>query len=166
MASKTILDKPNYWALSIITLCVWSAVGLSVAYWVNKRVFVKPSEVDLDVSQANLPVDSKAIAKLLGASDSEVVEPTSTALKNTFVLFGLARSANGQGVALISLDGKPAKPYKLGSLVVDDLTLKTISTNTVMLAISDKATDGISLELTKSAVSSRASVATFIHATV
>ena len=70
-----------------------------------------------------------------------------TPASTKFVLFGLANSAGGQGVALIALDGKPAKPYRVGSLVADDLILKSICKTGVILATSLKSPDGVTLEL-------------------
>jgi general secretion pathway protein C len=126
---------------------VWLLVGLCAAYWAFKFVTTKPVEATAALATPTVVVDSKAIAKLLGATDNVAKKPIATAASTKFVLFGLAATAGGQGVALIALDGKPARPYRVGSLVADDLMLKSISKTGVILAASLTSNDGVTLEL-------------------
>ncbi len=139
--------RSNSWTLRLFTLMIWLAVGLCAAYWVFKFVTTKPVEATAAVLAPAVVVDSKAVAKLLGATDNVAAKPASVVTSTKFVLFGLAGTARGQGVALIALDGKPAKPYRVGSLVADDLVLKSISKTGVILATSTSAADGVTLEL-------------------
>jgi general secretion pathway protein C len=138
---------PISWTLRLFTLLVWLLVGLCAAYWAFKFVTTKPVEATVALAAPTVAVDSKAVGKLLGATDNVAAKAVTTPASTKFVLFGLANSAGGQGYALIALDGKPAKPYRVGSLVADDLLLKSISKTGVMLATSLKAPDGVTLEL-------------------
>ena len=126
---------------------VWLAVGLCATYWAFKFVTTKHVEATAALPAPTVVVDSKAVGKLLGATDSIAVKVINTPDSTKFVLFGLASTARGQGVALIALDGKPAKPYRVGSLVADDLVLKSISKTGVILAVSLQAPEGVTLEL-------------------
>jgi general secretion pathway protein C len=135
------------WTLRVFTLLIWLLVGLCAAYWAFKFVTTKPVEATAALAAPTGVVDSKAVGKLLGATDAVAGKPANTPASTKFVLFGLASSAGGQGVALIALDGKPAKPYRVGSAVADDLLLKSISKTGVMLATSLQAADGVTLEL-------------------
>jgi len=47
------------------------------------------------------------------------VQSASASLASRFVLVGVMDGGPSQGVALISVDGKPAKPYRLGQTVSD-----------------------------------------------
>jgi len=47
------------------------------------------------------------------------VQSASASLASRFVLVGVMDGGPTQGVALISVDGKPAKPYRLGQTVSD-----------------------------------------------
>jgi general secretion pathway protein C len=135
------------WTLRLFTLLIWLLVGLCAAYWAFKFVTTKTVEATTTQSLPTVEIDSKAIGKLLGATDVAAVKATNTPASTKFVLFGLANSAGGQGYALIALDGKPAKPYRVGSLVADNLLLKSISKNGVILASSLKSPDGVTLDL-------------------
>jgi general secretion pathway protein C len=61
-------------------------------------------------------VDALAVSKALGAAP---VQSASARLASRFVLVGVMDGGPTQGVALISVDGKPAKPYRLGQTVTD-----------------------------------------------
>ena len=135
------------WTLRLFTLLVWLLVGLCAAYWAFKFVTTKPVEATAALAAPTVVIDSKAVGRLLGATDNIAVKAINTPASTKFVLFGLANSAGGQGYALIALDGKPAKPYRVGSSVADDLVLKSISKTGVILAASLKAPGGVTLEL-------------------
>lgn len=137
----------NSWTLRLFTLMVWLAVGLCATYWAFKFVTTKHVEATAALPAPTVVVDSKAVGKLLGATDIVAVKAINTPASTKFVLFGLASTAGGQGVALIALDGKPARPYRVGSLVADDLVLKSISKTGVILAVSLQAAEGVTLEL-------------------
>ncbi|MEY4910882.1 MAG: hypothetical protein RL761_545, partial [Pseudomonadota bacterium] len=100
------------WTLRLFTLMVWLLVGLCVAYWAFKFITTKPLEATAALAVPTVAVDSKAVGKLLGATDSVAFKAVNMPASTKFVLFGLANSVGGQGFALIALDGKPAKPYR------------------------------------------------------
>jgi general secretion pathway protein C len=146
-AKNASKKTPNSWTLRLFTLVVWLGVGLCAAYWAYKFVTTKPVTATAALATPAVVVDSKAVGKLLGATDNVATKSINTPASTKFVLFGLANSTSGRGVALIALDGKPAKPYRVGSAVADDLVLKSISKTGVILATSLKAPDGVTLEL-------------------
>jgi general secretion pathway protein C len=147
------------WTLRLFTLLIWLLVGLCAAYWAYKFVTTKPVEATAALAAPAVVVDSKAVAKLLGATDNVATKAINTLASTKFVLFGLANSVSGHGVALIALDGKPAKPYRVGSAVADDLVLKSISKTGVILATTLKAPDGVTLELPARKPANMASIA-------
>lgn len=147
MTTAILKSDTNRWTLRLFTLLVWLLVGLCAAYWAFKFVTTKPVEATAALATPTVVVDSKAIAKLLGATDTVSKQPTNTAASTKFTLFGLAATAGGKGYALIALDGKPARPYRVGSLVADDLMLKSISKTGVVLAASLTSPEGVTLEL-------------------
>ncbi|MBQ0935402.1 hypothetical protein KAK11_08690 [Ideonella paludis] len=79
------------------------------------------------------------LARLLGASDDEGdgdAEPA-PAGSERFALLGVVAprgaAMSSQGVALIAIDGQPAKAFKTGSVVIDDLTLLAVEKRLVRL---------------------------------
>ena len=139
----------NTWTLRLFTFIVWAAVGLCVAYWAFKFVTTKPVEATAAVALPAVVVDTKAIAKLLGATDNIATQAINTPANAKFSLFGLAATSTGHGIALIAIEDKPAKPYRVGAKVTDDLVLKSISKVNAILAVSLSAPDGPKLELPK-----------------
>jgi general secretion pathway protein C len=159
MTTAALKSGSNSWTLRLFTLLIWLFVGLCAAYWAFKFVTTKPVEVTTPLAIPTVAIDSKAVAKLLGATDNVAAKPLNTTANTKFTLFGLAKTANGKGVALIALDGKPARPYRVGSLVADDLVLKSISKTGVLLAVSLSAPEGVTLELPQPKPTSMAVIA-------
>ena len=135
------------WSLRLITLTVWLVAVLCVVYWAMKFVTVKPVTANSAAIAPAIVVDSTAVAKLLGATNSIAGQAVITTASSNYALFGLAATGSGTGVALIATDGKPAKPYRVGSKVADDWVLKSVSRTGVVLAASISAPDGMKLEL-------------------
>jgi general secretion pathway protein C len=137
----------NTWTLRLFTFAVWVAVGLCAAYWAFKFVTTTPVDATAATVKPAVVVDTKAIAKLLGATDSIAMQAVNTSAKVKLSLYGVATSPSGQGIALIAIEDKPAKPYQVGAKVTDDLVLKSISKVDAVLAASVTAPDGPKLEL-------------------
>ena len=135
------------WTLRLFTFFVWAAVGLCAAYWAYKFVTTQAVAATAAVAAPAVVVDTKAVAKLLGATDNVAAKPAITAPNVKLTLFGLATTRNGNGYALIAIEDKPAKPYRVGAQVTDDLVLKSISKVDAVLASSNSAPDGPKLEL-------------------
>ncbi len=147
MKIASSLQGSNTWTLRLFTFLVWAAVGLCAAYWAFKFVTTKPVEATAAIATPPVVVDTKAIAKLLGATDTIASQAINTPSKVKLSLFGLATSSTGHGIALIAIEDKPAKPYRVGAKVTDDLVLKSISKVDAVLAASSSAPDGPKLEL-------------------
>lgn len=135
------------WPLRLITLTVWLMAVLSGAYWALKFVTVNPVNAAFAAAAPAVVVDSTAVAKLLGATNSIAGKTIVTPASSKYALFGLAVTGSGTGVALIATDGKPAKPYRVGSKVADDWVLKSVSRTEAILATAVNAPDGMKLEL-------------------
>lgn len=137
------------WLLRLVTLAVWLVAVLCGTYWALKFVTVKPVSANPAAAAPAVVVDSTAVAKLLGATDSIAGQSIMATAGSTYSLFGLAATGAGTGVALIAMEGKPAKPYRVGSKVADDWVLKSVSSTEAILATAVDAPDGMKLELPK-----------------
>ena len=137
----------NTWTLRTFTFLVWVAVGACAAYWAFKFVTTKPIEATAAIAAPAAVVDTKAVAKLLGATDNIAAKAINAPSTIKLALFGLATTASGDGVALIATEDKPAKPYRVGAQVTDDLVLKSISKVDAILAASTTAPESQKLSL-------------------
>jgi general secretion pathway protein C len=100
-------------------------------------------------------IDALALAKGLGGGNTtpQATSQASTAVSafqaSRFVLSGVVvqRLRSGQGVALIAVDGKPPRPYRVGASLADGIVLHSVSNGKAMLAASTDAEPGLTLEL-------------------
>jgi general secretion pathway protein C len=114
------------WSLRGLTLVVWALAAASVAYW-GLRLLARPgalASVPLATSAPFTP-DPAIVARLLGATPAQAVPQAS--LASRFALSGVVAGAPGGGAALIAVDGKPARPFRVGSLVEEGLVLQSAS---------------------------------------
>jgi general secretion pathway protein C len=117
---------------------VWAALAASAVFWGLRLAGASPV-----APPHTLPVGEAAVAhgdltRLFGAEPVPSAEaaPVPT-LSSRFKLIGLAapRAAGTPGVALISVDGKPARAYRLGAAVDADLVVQSIEPRAVALGV-------------------------------
>ena len=120
MQSIRSLLQPFAPAFSRFTsLLVWAVVAYSAVVFALQWGGGVPVDAVVAGSEQKqvLPeVDALAVSKALGAAP---VQSASASLASRFVLVGVMDGGPSQGVALISVDGKQAKPYRLGQTVSD-----------------------------------------------
>ena len=120
MQSIRSLLQPFAPAFSRLTsLLVWAVVAYSAVVFALQWGGGVPVDAVVAGSEQKqvLPeVDALAVSKALGAAP---VQSASASLASRFVLVGVMDGGPTQGAALISVDGKPAKPYRLGQTVSD-----------------------------------------------
>jgi general secretion pathway protein C len=54
---------------------------------------------------------------------------------------------NGRGAALLAVDGKPARPYRVGAEVVDGYVLKALDARAATLSTGAAGPDALTLQL-------------------
>lgn len=138
------------WGVRLGTLVLWAVAGASTVYW-GLRLSSRPAGLSAPAS-APQPVvpDAQALARLLGAVPTAAVAAPAAASR--FVLVGvLAGTASGGGAALIAVDGKPAKPYRVGATVDQGLVLQSLSRRQARLgpAVDGEATMALDMPLKK-----------------
>ena len=153
----------SFWTRSL-TFVLWLLAGASVVYWGLK--FVQGPAAPANATAA-LPggvsnaVDAQALAKGLGggqvvATDSGATgagsAPASSINASRFALTGVVVSRAGDSrssVALIAVDGKPARPYRVGANLADGVVLHSVGPSKAMLAGNAQAAPDLTLELPK-----------------
>jgi len=93
-------------------------------------------------------VDSQAVARALGAGEVAVSAPAEQPpLTSRFTLLGVVADTYSGGVALISVDGKPARPFAVGALVDGRLFLQSVAGRRAALGASRNGPAEVALEL-------------------
>ena len=152
------------WLLRIVTLAVWVLAALSATWWSLKFVGARSSP--LSVTTLGAPAagsDPADLAKVFGPPIAPVVAAVASAPKaaepgTRFVLVGVVADRASAGVALIAVDGKAARPYRVGSPVEDSYTLKSVAARSAVLAPSSQADAALMLELAPMASAAPANV--------
>lgn len=93
--------------------------------------------------------DTTQVARALGGGTVAAGE-TDAALQadsRRFVLAGVVAGIGGAGIALISVDGKAAKPFRVGASVDGRLILQSVRGRRALLGSSAEAPPEVTLEL-------------------
>ena len=120
-----------YWGLK------WSAQG-------NDRP-VAPLPV------ADAPaIDPLALARALGGGQvvqAEAAVPVAVNLASRLALLGVVATSRHSGTALIAVDGKPARPFRVGATVEQGLVLQSVGPRRALLAERMDGPPSVTLEL-------------------
>ena len=131
------------------TFALWALAAGSAAYWLMKFV-ARPAPAAAVPASARGPVqvDPQAVARVLGANPvaANAAAPPA-AMASRFSLVGIVARASGFGTALISVDGKPAKPFRVGSPVEEGLVLQSVQARRAVLAANVQGPALVTLEL-------------------
>lgn len=133
-------------ASSASSLLVWGAVAFSAVTWVLRGTAVDDADVAMTpVAQAAPEVNAAAVARSLGAVTAQPAAAPSA--DNRFQLQGVVAGDAAQGAALLVVDGKPAKPYRVGATVAEGWVLQSVQGRRVSLGASVNGPETLRLEL-------------------
>lgn len=127
----------NKLGLAATTFAIWALAAGSAAYWGLKISAQRQTASAIPVGQDGFgTVDAAAVGRMLGAVKAEAVAATVAPVASRYVLAGVAAaSATGErGVALIALDGKPARPYRVGASLEDGVLLQSVEARRATLS--------------------------------
>lgn len=115
---------------------IWALVAASVSFW-GLRLFVKPAVAP---SHTQLASDSGParvdLTRLLGAPPVALAASVQApAISSRFQLTGVMapKVAGQQGVALIAVDGKMPRAYRVGAPIDGELVLQSVSLRTASI---------------------------------
>jgi general secretion pathway protein C len=143
---------PATWTVRGTTFVLWGLAGASAVYWGLKLGGVQPP-VNAPVAGARqvATADPVAIARLLGSTPAAAAGPAAlpvASLATRFQLVGVVAGArSGAGAAVISVDGKPAKPYRVGAALDEGLLLQSVRGRTAVIAAQPAGPALVTLEL-------------------
>ena len=126
--------------------CSGPLVAFSAVTWVLR--WTAPSGVSSVTRAEPQPMpelDATAVARSLGAAPVQAVAAPS--LASRFQLLGVLAGGPNAGAALIAVDGKPAKPFRVGAVVSDGLVLQSAQGRRVSLGVALDGTPTLTLDL-------------------
>ena len=140
----------SLWWLRIATLSIAALAAASAAYWVLKWTAGAPAAAVLPAAPSlsqTTQTDPQVVARLLGGGQKAVVAALADSAASRFKLMGVIANPSKRGYALISVDGKPAKPYGVGAQVNEAMVLHSVAPRSAALAPSADAPVSFTLQL-------------------
>lgn len=144
------INAYSLWSTRIVTFALAALAAGSVGFWVLKGVGTAPSSVAPPVAQASAPaLDPLAVARALGGGlvVAQAEPGAGPPASSRYVLAGVVADRDRGGAALIAVDGKPAKPFRVGAAVDDRLVLQSVAGRRAVLAARLDAPAEVTLEL-------------------
>ena len=141
------------WLSRSVTFAVWTLVTISVAWWSLKFVGARTTTVTAPALSSPAPGSDPAdLAKVFGPPVAAAVAATASAPAaidpgSRFALVGVVADRASSGVAIISVDGKAARPYRVGSQIEGSYKLKSVAARSAVLEPSAAAGAAFTLEL-------------------
>lgn len=122
--------SPATWTVRGATFALWALAAGCAVYWgLQLAGRSGPVNVPASAPRAVAAADPVAIARVLGGTTTAVAAsaaPQAT-LASRLQLVGVAAGASsGRGAAVISVDGKPARSYRVGSVIEEGIVLLSV----------------------------------------
>jgi general secretion pathway protein C len=147
----------SVWTVRGTSFALWALVGISAVYWGMKLGGTgRGANVPVPPLRAVAPSDPAALARLLGSAPAAL--PAGGALvpslASRFQLLGVVAGVrSGAGAALIAVDGRPAKSFRVGASVADGMVLQSVRGRQAVLgaAMGGPATVALNLPVSRAA---------------
>ena len=150
MQSLSLHSTPNPWLTRFVTFLLAALAAASVGYWVLKWPMPAGTAQLAAPLPVTEPIDTAKVAGLLGANPDAAgaggQQPAASAATR-YKLSGVIALGASKGSALIAIDDQPAKPFRVGDRITDDLLLQTVHAGSVTLATDRQGHGSITLEL-------------------
>ncbi len=123
----------------MLTVAIWALAAWSATFWALRFAGAAPSpKPPITVSTPSPASEPAHVARAFGPAIEKRSELAAAPLaidpSTRFALVGVVADHASTGVALLSVEGKPARPYRVGSTVDDGYTLKSVSVRSATLA--------------------------------
>lgn len=145
MQSLRLDSPPRPWWTRLVTLLLATLAAASVGYWVLQWPAPAPPLRTAVPDAASNTIDSAQVARLLGAAANSTAPAANPA--SSYKLLGVIASGSQHGSALIAVDTQPAKPYRVGEHLSENLLLQSVQARRVTLAADAQGTGAVTLEL-------------------
>jgi len=98
-------------------------------------------------STGGAEADPAAIARLLGAHPEAPAVVAAPEAASRFALLGVVADSAGAGAALIAVDGKPPRPFRVGAALADGYVLQSLDARAARIGARRDAATVFTLQL-------------------
>lgn len=140
--------QASVWPARLVTLLLAALTTGSATYWSLKWVNQAMPARDSLRAASTERSSTQRLAQLLGAQTSPGPQKIEVLAQATYRLLGVIQvGRQGRGSALISQQGKPAKPVRVGEAVGEGLILQAVHQRRAEIGVDLKSPPSITLEL-------------------
>ena len=145
-------NPQSVWWPRIAAFLLAGLAGASAVYWGLKWPGgAAPSAAASMLVTEAAPANPQALARALGGGNAAAAPlPAAVAVASVagrLTLVGVVANRSRGGAALISVDGKPARPYRVGAQVEEGLVLQSVEPRRAVLADSLQGPASLALDL-------------------
>lgn len=135
----------------LLAFVIWAAVAASAVFWLLRLWTSSPTAPPYTVPVTSATPPRSDLTAVFGApaATQQAAAPMEPGLASRFKLLGVAAPREGgdsAGLALIAVDGKPARGFKVGTVIDGDLVLQLVHARGAALGTKGAA-PAVSLEL-------------------
>ncbi|QFZ81517.1 hypothetical protein GFK26_01350 [Variovorax paradoxus] len=136
------------WHAPLATTGLWALAAGAAVFWALRLA----SPADAVAAAATMPrapvaADAEAVARLLGVVTVTSNAPVAPEAASRFALSGVVADPSNQGAALISIDGKPPRPFRVGSKVGESYVLQSVGVRAATLGAQRDGPAAFTLQL-------------------
>lgn len=136
------------WHAPLVTTLLWGlAAGAAVFWGLRVAAPADPIAAAATMPKPTLSADAGALAQLLGVVSVTNAAPVAPEAASRFALSGVIADASQQGAALIAIDGKPPRPFRVGSRVGEGYVLQSVNVRAATLGTSIDGPAAFTLQL-------------------
>ena len=139
---------PARWPAASATLGLWALAAASVVFW-GLRLSA-PSDglaPPAVAAPAISAIESASVAQLFGVLPAQAVVKNAPDAASRFALMGVVADSARRGAALIAIDGKPARPFRVGMSVGEGYVLQSVATRQATLGACIDSPSALTLQL-------------------
>lgn len=142
------MPTPSFtpWATRLASLVLWALAAASAVFWGLRLSAPAAGPAPVAAVPEQVLPDAQALAKLLGAHAAPDAPAAPTAASR-LVLLGVLAGKTGDGAALIAVDGKSPKHYRVGAAVEPGLVLQSLGRREARLGATVDGASTLTLEL-------------------
>ena len=131
------------------TFLLWAGAAGCAVFWGLRLAGPAGGAVVAPVDLgAPVAADPAAVARLLGATSGPLAV-AAPAAASRFALIGVLAGRQNGGAALIAVDGKPARPVRVGGTLEEGLVLQSLSGHRAVLGADRNGPATVTLDIKK-----------------
>lgn len=145
-----VTNTRNRWMLRLATFLLWAGAAGCAVFW-GLRLAAPASGALVAPVDLGGPAtaDPATVARLLGATTGPLAAVPVAAVASRFTLLGVLAGRQNGGAALIAVDGKPARPVRVGGTLEEGLVLQSLSGRQAVLGADRDGPATVTLEIQK-----------------